>query len=737
MLINSKVGTGTYLLDKEHIPLRPDFEDNVVVMDASHPTSVEAHEKIEKAKATKAAKAASAPDASIVNLKTKQDQITYLLEATLRIEKSLATLTKNQESLERIVEDKMYNLDVKVREIQTIVEKLRDDAEDNDDRPTTDRFRSVPRAQRSIAEPVADLRPDFEDNEVVMDASHPTSVEAHEKIEKAKATKAAKAASAPDASIVNLKTKQDQLTYLLEATMRIEKSLANLTKNQESLERIVEDKMYNLDVKVREIQTIVEKLRDDAEDNDDRPTTDRFRPDFEDNEVVMDASHPTSVEAHEKIEKAKATKAAKAASAPDASIVNLKTKQDQLTYLLEATLRIEKSLANLTKNQESLERIVEDKMYNLDVKVREIQTIVEKLRDDAEDNDDRPTTDRFRSVPRAQRSIAEPVADLRSAHSAPATTAIVSPPVSTPPTPQTSAKALQMDSSQHRLHTPELQARTPLQELPEIFKVMSLIVETIKRTTANQKRPDFEDNEVVMDASHPTSVEAHEKIEKAKATKAAKMLINSKVGTGTYLLDKEHIPLRPDFEDNEVVMDASHPTSVEAHEKIEKAKATKAAKAASAPDASIVNLKTKQDQLTYLLEATLRIEKSLANLTKNQESLERIVEDKMYNLDVKVREIQTIVEKLRDDAEDNDDRPTTDRFRSVPRAQRSIAEPVADLRSAHSAPATTTTVSPPVSTPPTPQTLAKAFADGLLSTPSTHTRATSQNTPSGAPRDRT
>ena len=46
--------------------------------------------------------------------------------------------------------------------------------------------------------------------------------------------------------------------------------------------------------------------------------------------------------------------------------MNLKTKKDQLTYLLEATLRIEKSLANLTKNQESLERIVEDKMYNLD-----------------------------------------------------------------------------------------------------------------------------------------------------------------------------------------------------------------------------------------------------------------------------------------------------------------------------------------------------------------------------------
>ena len=52
--------------------------------------------------------------------------------------------------------------------------------------------------------------------------------------------------------------------------------MANLAKNQESLEWIVEDKIYNLDVKVTEIHTIVEKLRDDTEDSDDIPTTDRF-----------------------------------------------------------------------------------------------------------------------------------------------------------------------------------------------------------------------------------------------------------------------------------------------------------------------------------------------------------------------------------------------------------------------------------------------------------------------------
>ena len=51
------------------------------------------------------------------DLKSKQDQLGYLIQATLRIEKGLATLTQNQESLERIIETKFYDLDLKVIEI--------------------------------------------------------------------------------------------------------------------------------------------------------------------------------------------------------------------------------------------------------------------------------------------------------------------------------------------------------------------------------------------------------------------------------------------------------------------------------------------------------------------------------------------------------------------------------------------------------------------------------------------
>ena len=164
-------------------------------------------------------------------------------------------------------------------------------------------------------------------------------------------------------------------------------------------------------------------------------------------------------------------------------------------------------------------------------------------------------------------------------------------------------------------------------DVPQKFKVMSLIVETIKRTAADQKRS-------CVYAPH------------------VQILINSKMGTDTYLLDKEHLPLRPDFEDNIVVMTEEDPTSAHAQEKREKAKAEKVAKMPSAEEASQVFLKTKQYQLAYMIQATLRIEKGSGTLTQNQESLERIIETKFYDLDLKVTEMQTVVEQLQEEAEE-------------------------------------------------------------------------------------
>ena len=60
-----------------------------------------AYAKKEKARKEKAAKMPTQEEASEYFLKNKQEQLGYLIASTLRIEKGLATLTQNQESLER------------------------------------------------------------------------------------------------------------------------------------------------------------------------------------------------------------------------------------------------------------------------------------------------------------------------------------------------------------------------------------------------------------------------------------------------------------------------------------------------------------------------------------------------------------------------------------------------------------------------------------------------------------
>ena len=137
----------------------------------------------------------------------------------------------------------------------------------------------------------------------------------------------------------------------------------------------------------------------------------------------------------------------------------------------------------------------------------------------------------------------------------------------------------------------------------------------------------------------------------------------------------------------------------------------------SAEEASQVFLKSKQDQLAYLIQSTLRIEKGLTTLTQNQESLERIIETKFYDLDLKVTEIQTAVEQLQEEAEERKGKATTDAFQRVPRGQRSAVVPVPDTRATTSAPAATASVPPPAATPPAPTTSTDAFVLGVLSTP--------------------
>ena len=117
-----------------------------------------------------------------------------------------------------------------------------------------------------------------------------------------------------------------------------------------------------------------------------------------------------------------------------------------------------------------------------------------------------------------------------------------------------------------------------------------------------------------------------------------------------------------------------------------------------------------------MIQSTLRIEKGMATLTQNQESLERIIEQKFYDLDVKVTKIQSVVEQLQEHAEEKKGNATTEAFQYVPRGQRSTAMPVLDTRATTSAPAATASMPPPAATPATPATSTEAFVLGVITT---------------------
>ena len=97
------------------------------------------------------------------------------------------------------------------------------------------------------------------------------------------------------------------------------------------------------------------------------------------------------------------------------------------------------------------------------------------------------------------------------------------------------------------------------------------------------------------------------------------------------------------------------------------------------------------------------------------------MEQKFYDLDVKVTEIQSVVKQLQDDMQERRGRTTTDAFARVPRGPRSSAVPVPDTRATASTPAVAPSQPTPASTSaPTPVSTSastEAFVLGVIRTP--------------------
>ena len=138
MLINSKLEKHIFALDRPHLPLQPDLEDNVVVMNPEHPTSAAAQAEAEAARAT----SAQVP-------KSRNEQIDLLISSVQGMQKDIKGILDNQNSLVRIFENRIKTLNDKADGLTKTVNELKkevdsvplphstddDDDDDEDDCP--------------------------------------------------------------------------------------------------------------------------------------------------------------------------------------------------------------------------------------------------------------------------------------------------------------------------------------------------------------------------------------------------------------------------------------------------------------------------------------------------------------------------------------------------------------------------------------------------------------------------
>ncbi|KAI5006073.1 hypothetical protein ZWY2020_033316 [Hordeum vulgare] len=193
---------------------------------------------------------------------------------------------------------------------------------------------------------------------------------------------------------------------------------------------------------------------------------------------------------------------------------------------------------------------------------------------------------------------------------------------------------------------------------PVPHKVMDLVVETVRRTAADHKRS-------------------------CGFAPYIQMLMNAKIGKHAYLLDRPHLPLHPEFEDNETVMDSSHPSSATAREGAEAPEA-KAARNAPTPTPE---LRTGDEKMSFLLHG----------------------------------EVDSVHISRSSSDDEESPLPTTTQFTTQ---TRSAVVLVSEARPSSSAQASTPSApapTPHVPTPPPPGTSVEAFVDALMSTPSSAT----------------
>ncbi|KAE8777765.1 hypothetical protein D1007_49436 [Hordeum vulgare] len=68
--------------------------------------------------------------------------------------------------------------------------------------------------------------------------------------------------------VPHLRTPTEQMEFLVSPVQGMEKNIQEIMQNQKSLERVVETKFHNMDVKVIELTTIIRELQHEVDCGD-------------------------------------------------------------------------------------------------------------------------------------------------------------------------------------------------------------------------------------------------------------------------------------------------------------------------------------------------------------------------------------------------------------------------------------------------------------------------------------
>ncbi|KAE8777387.1 hypothetical protein D1007_49862 [Hordeum vulgare] len=65
--------------------------------------------------------------------------------------------------------------------------------------------------------------------------------------------------------VPQLRTQAEKMAFLVSTVQGMEKNIQEIMQNQKSLERVVETKLHNMDMKVTELTTIVRQLQHEVD----------------------------------------------------------------------------------------------------------------------------------------------------------------------------------------------------------------------------------------------------------------------------------------------------------------------------------------------------------------------------------------------------------------------------------------------------------------------------------------